>query len=331
MKILYSKSLTTTELTDSGDKVYGQLVHQLTDGGVAVAKGLKTVPEVLAFQLLGQAGVVDTIRDCLGNSKRNGFILAGGNVSWFGRRSYVSDQDQLPILKILPMGTVQILAGFIANRIGKFNYISSDATSCISSMSALYTANLLLSANELDQVVILSVDNSLAPEYLKIFGENKITKSLAEESDPNCQKVHLGQGVNVTIVSKNGKNALANVKGCSVTAEQHNSPLGMNPAGEGYRTAMRNAMRAADVDKYGINFIKAHSTNTEDNMIEAIVIKELFGNPKVVSYKHLFGHTMGASGLIEIEAAISEHKYGRFLANSSGMGNVFASAVVEIL
>lgn len=329
-KILISQSLYTEELTDSKDPLFPQLVHKLTDGGPHVRVGVRTIPEVLVRMLLQDEELIASIKAAMANSKRKGFIFSCGNVSWFGHDPKVGDKSQLNLLSMLPMGGTQILGGYLANQLGEFDYISSDGTSCVSSMHALFTADLLLKVGKLDTVVIISTDNALAPEYLRIFGENGISKSLKEEDDPNCHKFHLSQGVNVTVVTSLPGDAKANLLGCSVAAEHHNTPLGIRPDGLGYTRAISEALEDANVPAKAIDFIKPHATNTADNAIESTVIREIFGDIREVSYKERIGHTMGVSGLIETNLAIEENK-GVFTSVSAGMGNVFAAAIVEIL
>ena len=79
-----------------------------------------------------------------------------------------------------------------------------------------------------------------------------------------------------------------------------------------------------------IDFIKTHSTFSKDNEIEDILIKEQFGDIRTIDYKLRIGHTMGVSTAIETALAIQEES-GKFLSLGAGMGNVFSSAVVEIL
>jgi hypothetical protein len=329
-KIIISQSLYTTELTDSGDPLFPQLVHKLTDGGPHVKVGVRTIPEVLVRMLLQDEDLKASVQEAMAKSKRTGFIFACGNVAWFGHAPKVGDPKQLKLLSMLPMGGTQILGGYLANQLGEFDYISSDGTSCVSSMHALYTADLLLKVGKLDTVVIMSTDNALAPEYLRIFGENGISKSLKEEDDPNCHKFHLSQGVNVTVVTSLPGPAKANLLGCAVTCEQHNTPLGIRPDGLGYTRAISEALEDADLAANEIDFVKPHATNTADNAIESKVIREIFGDIREVNYKEKIGHCMGVSGILETNLAIEENK-GLFVSISAGMGNVFAAAVVEIL
>ena len=64
--------------------------------------------------------------------------------------------------------------------------------------------------------------------------------------------------------------------------------------------------------------------------IEEEIIKDKFGDIKLINYKLRIGHTMGAATAIETALAIQEES-GTFLSLGAGMGNVFSSAVVEIL
>lgn len=328
--ILLSQSLYTEELTDSLDPLFPQMVHRLTDGGAHVRVGVRTIPEVLVRMLWQDSQLTSDIRAAMGKSQRTGFIFSCGNVSWFGHDPKIGDKSQLNLLSMLPMGGTQILGGYLANQLGRFDYISSDGTSCISSMHALFLADLLIKAGKLDTVVVVSTDNALAPEYLRIFGENGISKSLAEESDPNCRKFHLSQGVNVTVLTGLECSAKAELLGIAVTAEQHATPLGIREDGAGYRAAITEALADASLTPDMIDFVKPHATNTADNAIESQVINSIFGEIRAVSYKEQIGHTMGVSGIIETNKAIEEHK-GVFLSLSAGMGNVFAGAVVRVL
>ena len=59
-------------------------------------------------------------------------------------------------------------------------------------------------------------------------------------------------------------------------------------------------------------------------------IKDIFGDIRTVNYKLRIGHTMGVSTAIETALAVQEES-GTFLSLGAGMGNVFSSALVEIL
>ena len=120
---------------------------------------------------------------------------------------------------------------------------------------------------------------------------------------------------------------LAVIKDMHVAAEYHNSPLGISCQGTRYKKVI---VRVNTHITDNIDFIKTHSTFSKDNEIEDILIKEQFGNIRTVNYKLRIGHTMGVSTAIETALAVQE-EFGTFLSLGAGMGNVYSSAVVEIL
>ncbi|UCH94082.1 MAG: beta-ketoacyl-[acyl-carrier-protein] synthase family protein [Candidatus Aminicenantes bacterium] len=78
---------------------------------------------------------------------------------------------------------------------------------------------------------------------------------------------------------------------------------------EGYMKAMRDALTEAGIDKDNIDYISAHGTSTPQNdLSETTAIKAVFGDRAykipVSSIKSMIGHTVCASGVIELIATI---------------------------
>ena len=335
MYVTHTNSVYSEDITLLDHIPYPQYVHQIADGGgIPVNQGIKTMPgELVDYVLKGKYGALPGTYEFIRkltelNSYKIGLILAAGNNSWTGYLTTVRRTKQYPAYKIPVMGITQVYAGYIANQIGSFDYITTDSTSCISGHSAWYTARNMLALKILDAVVVVSVDNGLSEEYLTIFGENGLSKLLNEETDSSIIKFRLGQGCNITVLENTPESCshsiLAKVTDMHIAAESHNSPLGISETGEGYKKVINM------VDTNDINFVKMHSTFSADNRIEEEIIKNKFGDIKLINYKLRIGHTMGAATAIETALAIQEES-GKFLSLGAGMGNVFSSAVVEIL
>ena len=78
---------------------------------------------------------------------------------------------------------------------------------------------------------------------------------------------------------------------------------------EGYTKSMRGALKEAGIDVNSIDYISAHGTSTPQNdLSETTAIKAVFGDRAykipVSSIKSMIGHTVCASGVIEIIATI---------------------------
>jgi 3-oxoacyl-(acyl-carrier-protein) synthase len=337
MYVTHTNSVYSEDITLLDYIPYPQYVHQIGNGGgFTVEQGIKIMPgELIDYVLKGKHGASSGTYQFIQsltqlNNYKIGLILAGGNNIWTGYLTTVSRTAQYPSYRVPVMGITQVYAGYIANQIGSFDYIATDSTSCISGHSAWYTARNMLALDVLDAVVVISVDNGLSEDYLTIFGENGLSKLLDEEDNPSITKFRLGQGCNISVFEslysllKTKHSALAEIKDMHIAAESHSSPLGISDTGEGYRKVINM------VDTNDINFVKMHSTFSADNRIEEEIIKDKFGDIKLINYKLRIGHTMGAATAIETALAIQEES-GKFLSLGAGMGNVFSSAVVEIL
>lgn len=316
---------------------YPQYAHLVNNGGgMVVKKGLRTACEELVnYVLKGQHGAAqgtfDFLRECTKQPLcKTGLILAAGGTHWMGHLTTVKWSDQYPTYRIPVMAENQIYAGSIANKIGEFEYIATDATSCISGHSAWFNARNLMKAGILDTVVVIAVDDGTSEDYLSIFGEYGLSKLVAEEEDPNIIKFRCGQACNISVFETgyssliNEHKPIAKMEDMYVGAEVHNTPLGISADGAGYRKVIDRVYHK------NLDFIKTHSTFSVDNQIEDKIIKEKFGDIRTVNYKLRIGHTMGTSTAVETALAIQEES-GRFLSLGAGMGNVFSSAVVEIV
>jgi len=337
MLLTHTNSVYAEKLTLLDHIPYPQYVHQIGEGGgIIVKKGIKLVTgELVNYVLKGQYGSTPGthafITELLSVSTRKvGLIVASGSTAWLGYTTIVPKTDQYPAYKLVPMAVTQVYAGYIANQIGSFDYISTDSVSCISGHSAWYTAYNMLLLGRLDAVVVIAVDNGIAEEYLHVFGEHKLSKLLEEEDDPEVTKFHLGQGCNISVFESKQCNqdtnneVLAVIKDIQIAAEYHSSPLGISCMGTGYKKVLNR------INTDSIDFIKTHSTFSDDNDIEDTLIKNKFGDIKTINYKLRIGHTMGVSTAIETALAVQEES-GTFLSLGAGMGNVFSSALVEIL
>ena len=337
MLLTHTNSVYSEELTLLDHIPYPQYVHQIGDGGgELVAKGIKPVTGILINHVLrGKHGATPGTRDYIKKllttpTRKVGLILASGSNCWMGATTWIPKTDQYPVYKLAPMAVTQVYAGYLASQLGSFDYVATDSVSCISGHSAWNTACTLLQSERLDAIVVISVDNGLSEEYLHVFGEHELSKLVDEEDNPEITKFHLGEACNISVFESEACNRntnneiLAVIKDIHIAAEHHVSPLGISCEGIGYEKVMTR------VNTDNIDFIKTHSTFSKDNDIESKLIKDIFGDIRTVNYKLRIGHTMGVSTAIETALAVQEES-GTFLSLGAGMGNVYSSAVVEIL
>lgn len=89
----------------------------------------------------------------------------------------------------------------------------------------------------------------------------------------------------------------------------------VNPDTDSILSCMRLALEDAGMDAEDVDYVNAHATGTvQGDIAEARAIESLFGDgPAVSSLKGHMGHTMAASGALELIAAICMMRDGRVL------------------
>ena len=100
---------------------------------------------------------------------------------------------------------------------------------------------------------------------------------------------------------RRGATIMAEVTGFAETFDAH-SMMSLAPGGEQIERMLRAALADAGVGVHEVDYINAHGTGTKNNdETEAEIIGRVFGKSvRVNSTKSLLGHTIGASGAIEI-------------------------------
>ena len=126
--------------------------------------------------------------------------------------------------------------------------------------------------------------------------------------------LNLGEGAAYIVLEKEedalGKKIYAIVAGYGNANDAfHISSL--SPEGDGPVTAMRQALKKANLNANEIGFVNAHGTATENNdEVESVSMLKVFKHtPAFVSTKGNTGHTLGAAGAIEAVYSILSLMY----------------------
>jgi 3-oxoacyl-[acyl-carrier-protein] synthase-1 len=125
--------------------------------------------------------------------------------------------------------------------------------------------------------------------------------------DLNRDGINLGEGAATVILSSNQqKEGNIQLAGGSVSNDA-NHISGPSKTGEELFDAINSALKSAGVDPEAIGFISAHGTATiyNDEMEAKAINLAGMQHIPVNSLKGYYGHTLGASGLIE--AIIAAH------------------------
>ncbi len=300
--------------------------------------------------------------------KRGGFFFAAGNVAAAGLDlHYANPNAHTSYTYRIPIYSgINIFAGQCANEVGMTEVIATDATACASSMKALWDAWAMIKMRRIDRAIVVACEEQTTNMMLEFFGKEGVALTAEQEAagkkpsafDPVNGGFRIGNGAAAFLLEAEGHESyrpVAELTGVAMSGEKHTPALGQDDRGSGY---IRVLQELQHLDASRPDIIKAHGTGTEmNNRAEAFALERVFGAGGFLatSYKPLLGHTMGASGLVEMSRLLGDIEQGfvRGIANktvdtpgflsgdlsgdfksviclSAGMGNVYGGAKLSI-
>jgi 3-oxoacyl-[acyl-carrier-protein] synthase-1 len=142
----------------------------------------------------------------------------------------------------------------------------------------------------------------------------------------------LGEGAGTIILSKKNKNvqAIQFLGGASANDANHIS--GPSRTGEGSFIAIKKALAEAKTEPQLIDHISSHGTATlyNDEMESIAITRHNMQNVPVNSFKGSWGHTLGAAGIIETAAMLSEIRQNTLL-KTVGFSKLGVSNSIHVL
>lgn len=202
-----------------------------------------------------------------------------------------------------------------SDRIGRYFSAANRpiivSNACISGVSAMIVGKRLIEAGVFESVIVAGCDvlTHFITSGFKSFKSLSANRCLPFDARRNG--LNLGEGAGAVLLSPNfDDNSVLLAGGCISNDANHIS----GPSRTGYELnlAIRGAMREAGVQPADISFVNTHGTATvyNDEMeSKAVTLAELQNLP-VQSLKPYFGHTLGASGIIETIVCAHELRMG---------------------
>lgn len=185
------------------------------------------------------------------------------------------------------------------------------SNACISGVSALIVGKRMLESGIYNKVVVVGGD-FLCPFITSGFHSFKsLSEQLCRPYDAQRNGLNLGEACGAVVLSTEGTEKDIILSGGAISNDA-NHISGPSRTGDGLFFAIRQAMEEAGTEAKDISFINAHGTATvyNDEMeSKAITLAHLEHVP-VQSLKGYFGHTLGASGIVETIVSMHELKNG---------------------
>lgn len=265
------------------------------------------------------------LQTALGNG-RAGIVVATakGNISALegrcGLGPFIPEDDD----KVLFSSMARCISEFSGVRESDIRIISN---ACISGVSAIVAARRMLLVGDYDMVIVVGADTqnrfitsgfasfkSLSPELCRPYDESRCGLNLGEAAGAmalTSMPVMWSCGLD-------GESGYVTIDGGAVS-DDANHISGPSRTGDGLFFSMRNAMKEAGVNAAGIDLLQMHGTATayNDEMESKAACLVGVQDVPVQSLKPYFGHTMGASGVIETIIAAAEIQEG-IIAGTKG-------------
>jgi len=200
---------------------------------------------------------------------------------------------------------LSVLAKTIADFFGFTTEPIVISNACVSGILAVSVAKRLIQGGMYDKAYVVAGDE--VSEFV-LSGFN----SFQAMSDAPCKPysknrsgVTLGEAAAAVLITADSANAKTKILGDGAINDA-NHISGPSRTGEGLFRSVESAMKESGVTAGQIDYISAHGTATPFNdEMEAIAFNRLsLENAPVNSLKGFYGHTLGASGLLETVIAI---------------------------
>jgi len=205
------------------------------------------------------------------------------------------------------------------------------SNACVSGILAVSIAKRMIQSELYDNIFVVAGDE-VSEFVLSGFNAFQAMSDLpCKPYSKNRTGVSLGEATAAVLISAEAKKAKIKVIGDS-SINDANHISGPSRTGEGLFRSIQNALKEAQIDPDKLDYISAHGTATPFNdEMEAIALSRLnLQNAPINSLKGFYGHTLGASGLLETVIAI-ESVNKNMLFESKGFDEIGVSETINVI
>lgn len=231
-----------------------------------------------------------------------------------------------------PSTTLGNLASWTAHYIGTSGLAFEHSITCSTALHALINGVAWLESGRADHFLIGGseaplTDFTLAQmKALRIYASAEVDEFPCRSLDmtKSANSMVLGEGAACFLLEQNPKAPLAWIAGLGYAREQSRHATAISKEGEGFAISMKMALEEAGLEK--VDAVVCHAPGTvKGDQAEIRALQQLWykNMPLMTSNKWKIGHTLGASGALNIELALL------MLENQYFIGTPFLDHSVE--
>jgi len=228
---------------------------------------------------------------------------------------------------VIPKMIPNAAPGNISIHFGLCGANTAVSTACASAAHAIAdamrsiqfgSADVMITGGSESVITNMGLGGFISARALSMRNDSPETASRPFDKDRDGFVLSEGAGIlvleDLDHAKRRGAAIYAELLGYGSTADAHHITA-PHPEGRGAAQAMRVALQDAKLNPEDIQYINAHGTSTPlGDEAETKAIKEVFGEHAyrlaVSSTKSMLGHTLGASGGIELIIAALSIKHG---------------------
>ena len=204
------------------------------------------------------------------------------------------------------------MASRVCNAVGYKGNPIVVSNACISGVIAVVVAHRLLQDGHFDDIIVVGGDEITEFTTSGFMAFKSVSSKPCKPYDAQRDGLSLGEAAGALLLTRHKHKSTGIVITGGAATNDANHISGPSRTGEPLAEAMKQAMAEAHLQPTDISFVNAHGTATvyNDEMESKAMALAGLSNCPINSLKPFIGHTLGASGVVEIAIAAEELKQG---------------------
>jgi 3-oxoacyl-[acyl-carrier-protein] synthase-1 len=187
----------------------------------------------------------------------------------------------------------------LSREFGLNEFTMTINTACTSSANAMLEASNLIKCGIVDYALVVGLEIFSPIMSSGFYAMDLISKTKVKPFDANRDGLILGEGIGALLLGRDESkwSLLGGFSNCN-----SETITSVSSSGDECVEIMREALKNADLDAKDITALKAHATGSSSNdEAEINAISKVFESSVIfTALKPYIGHTIGASGVLEI-------------------------------
>lgn len=279
----------------------------------------------------------------------------GASHYWEEQHRLYLEQDNLSVFTS-PNTTLGNVSSYLGGLLNTNHINFSHSITCSSALHSICNAYAWLKSGLSESFICGGTESCISPFSLAMFDKMGIysKEELPYPSAPlytnnKSNRMILGEGAGLFYLDTNSEGALAEIEGIGFASETLKHPADISEDGLAYQKSMKDACKNTSLEH--IDYVLMHAPGTlKGDLSEIHAIKSVFNGHQVnvFSSKYLYGHSLGASGALNIDFALRMFKHNiqpkfpyktpykhtprepkRVLINASGFGGNAVSILIR--